>query len=781
MAGMVILAAVVAFMAMYPIFRKNAAKYDEELLQSEEFLSELYRANFVLYKELQDVVRKDDVSFSELFLELEAEKGEATGENKRYEDSMTMDAYGYEEAMPEASLVDQYLAMGVDGYKELAQMRFNELLGSWQVEMHDNLTKRLHYCMVDKETGLIVSNVKGDILKLGTEDADENMQAYYPYYVKMSFDSAGNLTETSVKAVGAEDFLDDVQRTMKRREIRNDFWMSLDYRGELSSNDTIYFYNDGNPYKVTTKITNGPKNAIVCYAIAKDQMEAVHKAYTGNGNISLTYEWNQWYAFYHSGMVDAFYMILIAIAVIALLLPFSKHYRLQQLNGVKVHLEFSMAAIVCWFFFASELSVYMMNWTERGYFLHFYEEFLYWLPGNNLDGILEITIHVVGLFFVFAVWYYLITTLGEVRNLGLWGFLKERSILVKLGSKLKQFVLEKETRFKEELLHVNLSEKTNKTIAKVVIINFLVLALCCLMWMFGWLALLVYSVFLYLGLKKYVEKIRMQYGEVLLATKAIADGNLSTELAGDFGVFESYKEELVTIQSGFQKAVEQEVKSQRMKTELITNVSHDLKTPLTAIMTYVELLEDETITKEQQKEYVGVLKKKSERLKVLIEDLFEVSKASSGNVSFHPVDVDICNLMRQVYLEYEDKVQEAGLLFRFDLPEEKVILRLDSQKTYRVFENLYTNIIKYAMQNTRVYINGEKTEEGIKIELKNMSATELNIAPEELTERFVRGDSSRNTEGSGLGLAIARSFVELQGGSFEVGIDGDLFKVVIIW
>lgn len=291
----------------------------------------------------------------------------------------------------------------------------------------------------------------------------------------------------------------------------------------------------------------------------------------------------------------------------------------------------------------------------------------------------------------------------------------------------------------------------------------------------------MYSVILYIMLKKYVEKIQEQYRKLLEATGSIADGNLQTKLEDDWGVFESYKEELSEIQNGFRAAVDEEVKSQKMKTELITNVSHDLKTPLTAITTYIELLEAENISDDQRKEYLGVLKKKAERLKYLIEDLFEVSKASSGNIVLNPVDVDICNLIRQVYLEYEDRVEEAGLIFRFRLPEEKVILQLDSQMTYRVFENLYTNIIKYAMPHTRVYVNADRTEKGINIELKNMSAVELNVPPESLTERFVRGDSARNTEGSGLGLAIATSFVELQRGKLKVEIDGDLFKVKICW
>ena len=168
-------------------------------------------------------------------------------------------------------------------------------------------------------------------------------------------------------------------------------------------------------------------------------------------------------------------------------------------------------------------------------------------------------------------------------------------------------------------------------------------------------------------------------------------------------------------------------------------------------------------------------------LKRLIEDLFEVSKASSRNVTVNLMEVDICNLMRQVYLEYEDKIEDANLIFRFRMPEEKVVLRLDSEKTYRIFENLYSNIIKYAMPGSRVYVDLDNQDKRVVIGLRNMSAVELRVHPEELTERFVRGDSSRNTEGSGLGLAIAKSFTEIQGGKMEIVVDGDLFKIVLSW
>lgn len=392
-----------------------------------------------------------------------------------------------------------------------------------------------------------------------------------------------------------------------------------------------------------------------------------------------------------------------------------------------------------------------------------------------------IVINVVMLALQFGSWFYLATTFGEVFEIGITGFLKNRSLIIRLWERLASGGRRRLEEFKKEILHVDLGGETEKTIRKLLLLNFIILAVACSMWMFGYMAIVVYTVILYFLLKKYINKIQGQYRQLFIATRSIADGNLQTEFSNDWGVFESYKQELSRIQNGFKAAVDKEVRSQKMKTELITNVSHDLKTPLTAITTYVELLEDESISPQQRKEYLLVLKKKSQRLKFLIEDLFEVSKASSGNITLNPVDVDICNLMRQVYLEYEDRVEEAELIFRFHLPEEKVILKLDSQKTYRVFENLYINIIKYAMPHTRVYVSAEKTQTGIHIEMKNMSATELDIAPEELTERFVRGDSSRNTEGSGLGLAIARSFVELQGGRLKVEIDGDLFKVKIEW
>jgi Signal transduction histidine kinase len=298
------------------------------------------------------------------------------------------------------------------------------------------------------------------------------------------------------------------------------------------------------------------------------------------------------------------------------------------------------------------------------------------------------------------------------------------------------------------------------------------------MWVGGIFLLVIYSGVLFWLLQKYFNELQQKYRILLRATGEIAKGNLDVEITEDLGIFSPFKQEIQKIQTGFKKAVDEEVKSQRMKTELITNVSHDLKTPLTAIITYVNLLKDEK-DEEKRKDYIEVLERKSLRLKVLIEDLFEVSKASSKNVTLNIVDVDVVNLFKQVKLELEDKIAAADLDFRCTYPDEKVSALLDSQKTYRVFENLLVNIVKYAMPHTRVYIEIAREGEEAVIRMKNVSALELNFNTEEITERFVRGDASRNTEGSGLGLAIVKNFVELQKGKFKIETEADLFKVEV--
>ena len=216
-----------------------------------------------------------------------------------------------------------------------------------------------------------------------------------------------------------------------------------------------------------------------------------------------------------------------------------------------------------------------------------------------------------------------------------------------------------------------------------------------------------------------------------------------------------------------------------MKTELITNVSHDIKTPLTSIINYVDLLKKEDIQNEKAKEYLDILEQKSQRLKRLTEDLIEASKASSGNIKLDMKKINVNELIKQISGEFEDKFKNKNLDLNIEMPKEDVFILADSRYLYRVMENMYTNIEKYAMENSRVYVDLLEENKKVKIEIKNISKEKLNISANELMERFVRGESSRNTEGSGLGLSIAQSLTKLQKGEFGIYLDGDLFKVII--
>ncbi len=263
--------------------------------------------------------------------------------------------------------------------------------------------------------------------------------------------------------------------------------------------------------------------------------------------------------------------------------------------------------------------------------------------------------------------------------------------------------------------------------------------------------------------------------------EALAEGDLSyqTNTKGMFWDFKKHGENLNSIAIGLSKAVEERTKSERMKAELITNVSHDIKTPLTSIISYADLISKEECENEKIKEYSQVLLRQSEKLKRLTEDLVEASKASTGNLEILLAPCDAGVLLTQVAGEYEQKLADADLTLVTSQPDQPVHIMADGRRLWRVFDNLMNNICKYSMAGTRVYLDLQERAGQAIITFRNTSAAALNIAPEELMERFVRGDESRNTEGNGLGLSIAKSLTELQGGIFEIKIDGDLFKVLV--
>lgn len=262
-------------------------------------------------------------------------------------------------------------------------------------------------------------------------------------------------------------------------------------------------------------------------------------------------------------------------------------------------------------------------------------------------------------------------------------------------------------------------------------------------------------------------------------TEEIARGNLYKKIDTKYMFLDikDHAENINNINDGIAKAVEERMKSERFKTELITNVSHDIKTPLTSIINYVDLLEKEEIDNEKAQEYLAVLSRQSARLKKLIEDLIEASKASTGNLSVNLSKFELGILLSQALGEYEERFAKNNLQVVLNTTDDMLFVMADNRHMWRVFDNILNNIAKYAQPNTRIYIDTNRKNQIAEISFKNISKNALNISGDELMERFVRGDSSRNTEGSGLGLSIAKSLTEVQKGKLDIQIDGDLFKV----
>jgi signal transduction histidine kinase len=331
----------------------------------------------------------------------------------------------------------------------------------------------------------------------------------------------------------------------------------------------------------------------------------------------------------------------------------------------------------------------------------------------------------------------------------------------------------------EKLSEVDLSDKTDTVLLKYVLIQMVIVGVIACFWSFGIVLSVLYSVLLFFYIRKKLKKVQKDYQVLLKEAHQLADGRFDEKITQDVGIFNALGEEFKNVRTGFEKAVCEEMKSQNMKTELISNVSHDLKTPLTGIKNYAELLGQNNVSEQDKQVYLENLQHYIDRLNNLIEDLFEVSKVNSGNIELNPVELNVVALIQQAQAETEDLLKQKNLTVILDAPENGIVQALDGDKTYRIFENLFTNIAKYALPGTRVYVSATAQPEYTEIVFKNISEAQMNFTPEEIVERFVRGDKSRHESGSGIGLAIVKSFTEVQNGTFSIEIDGDLFKAVV--
>jgi signal transduction histidine kinase len=683
-----------------------------------EYLNLLARGNYALYWDMS--LEKGSLQQIPAYVFLEEELSNLYEEDARY-------------AEKEAFLND-----------------FNNIMNDWYSEFFSNTVTsypQLEYFILDHSSGDYRTNsIRSVDLLIDAAEKGKTLQGQYPFYIIFRYESNGSMQIMDFNGYTREQ-IDQLSAMCKNKEfVKNALYDSYMYQ---YANQVI------KPSDVTIIYTSEAESFF--YPGGEFPMSADHPMSD----------------FSAGGYGYLVCMAALVIVMLALLLPFIKPLGIGTGLAAKVPFEFALVGIA--FVVAMYHDLLTMAWqTVTGFLLTQPSESVL---NETALHILDYCFNLIVLAGIGSVLYLSVLVFRRLLVIGPKRYIKEQTVVGRITCALLRMM----KRIFFSLREVDLMDRSNKLIIRILVINFVILALFCSIWVLGIAVLIPYTILLFFLLRRYVNDIKKKYAVLLEAASKMAEGNLEVDIQEDLGIFEPLKEEFAKVQHGFKYAVEEEMKSQRMKTDLITNVSHDLKTPLTAIITYINLLKDANITEEERSSYINTLDMKSQRLKRLIEDLFEVSKASSNNITLNYMEVDLVDLMKQVLLEMDDKLKQGEIELRVQMPEEKVMLTLDSEKTYRIFENLIMNIIKYAMPRSRAYITLEASNDQVNVVLKNVSAQELNFDTQEITDRFVRGDQSRNTEGSGLGLAIVKSFVELQGGKFGIVVDGDLFKAVITW
>ena len=644
-------------------------------------------------------------------------------ENNRYQYDYVVQYY-----QEEFQLMSMQLASQMDtNYQPLtfgASLSNDEkeyLISEWDFA----LQRANNYLTTDEQLFYIAKSLDGEVLTNLKSPIDSINYADYGLNVTVSFDSQGNCQASGDQAYGLCNIL------------------SLD--------NYIGYYDHIGFQKVTL---NNPTNLSVTYLIPKNVT-------TFTGIFGEVDSWTM-----YNGLTLT--LCLVSLAILSVVLVIYPMRYVSLCNPFKIvcawsfEWNFIIWSIVLIFLYSG--LIVLVGTSINGQLLYIVNGFGLNIS-NNLLMIINIGYWMLTLLCSSVVIYLLkyIIVSGPIH------YIKEHTAFVCLLRWIRNKLISFTT--------VDIDKTIAKKLLTIAFINSGVIIFCAFINpSVGLLVAIIYSLislgFVY---KKGIE-VQDNYHQLMNAIECIITQDFDSIDEKELGIFASSKLQLMELSDNVQNAISEQVKSQKLKTELISNVSHDLKTPLTCIKNYIALLDDDKLNDEDRKHYVEQLKLYANRLKRLIEDLFEISKVDSGNIQLNYQALDIVSLLEQVMVENEDLLETKHIEIIKKLPADKIILNLDSDKTYRIFENLFTNISKYALSNSRAYISITSTNDEVLIEFSNISEQPMDFTAQVITERFVRGDKSRSQQGSGLGLAIARSFTEVQGGTFNLSIDCDLFK-----
>ena len=756
----------VGMYASYPRIEKYVEENKPAYYDYDEFYDQMQYRMYLTYIEALENENSDSLNIVEKLYDVPTKDFESI-----YKDLLNQyyDRYGYDEEYDDVEKnVSFSILNGVTVETSTSLNAASE--NNSQVEQSMKFSQLSHEQQLAAIKDLLVEFMPSDIDELRYE---YNLENLYYFAVDQTNNQTYSYSGYSGPQLSELSLLlnNPTEDTLAQLKEDYQYFVILDY--DAKGNLTVSNLYEANPTQPSTlkeisdRVSSGhmPFSQALTFAPVKNMtfVYGVPKQLLYNDEINQDYYWLTVYRISESSSYYS-WIALSILAVLTLILPLKSVSNIKWMNGIfKWPIESLLLTASIPFAFFIELLPNMIYSTIEN-------RLVTGIP-EQAQAIFTVTFNLVVWFAVFTWMFILFLYIKSLFKQG-WKVMFTERCWTYRGCR---FLFRKLRKF----LKVDLKEKNTKKLFFLVGIQCILLSLFCLGWFFGIIGVFIYSIVLYVLLRKYLMKTQKDYVQLFEMTEQLAEGNLEVEIDEDLGIFNAFKEEVMHIQGGFKKAVEAEVRSQRMKTDLIANVSHDLKTPLTSIITYTDLLKDEDLDKEKRAQYLETLDQKAQRLKILIEDLFEMSKASSGNITMNLQEVEVISLMKQTLLELEDKIDAANLMIRRNFPEHKVLLMLDSERTFRVFDNLILNMTKYAMPHTRAYIDIVDLEQSVQIIFRNMSANEINVDVDELTERFVRGDQARHTEGSGLGLAIAKSFVELQGGTLDIHIDGDLFKVIL--
>ena len=783
------IAAAGLFMKRIPHFSTLAKSLADNPLENTDYIQNLYKYNQILYHSLCSRQNQADTDYVELYYPIREgslmEKakwivegtpdpsGGPDTDEKNTDAGSTGDPYASESPDPSSEDYQEYRLRLEELYSDY-QEAIDYLSNYFRIAESDlrAMSAACDYYICDTETGEILTN---------TADTQALLSGSgYHFLLEFCYDADGRVSIGRIAGDDAARILRLATGITEQSALASDIRLNQEESPEI---------NRFRQYTCTRPISG----CRILYGISDDTWKNLLY-----GDLKTEYTpFNAIYgtasqSYRKAGMDNFLLFLLLTVMAAAFLLPYipmkiseaevepfpspeSAPTAGQPLFPTRAPLELS-ALLVFFIFPACARVITTIAYAAGGSEPETLSRQLWGLTDGARKSWLMLLTFVLLCAICFTAWY-VGASLRPARVLGVRGYLQKKSLIYRFFP----YIRDKAAAIRYALTHMDITKNADRILRRILLVNAVLVFLLALLW--GPSAVfftIIYTVVLYLLLRRYLSRLQEQYQTLLAATNEIAEGHLDAPLDEDLGVFEPFKPQIIRIRQGFRKAVDEEIKSQRLKTELITNVSHDLKTPLTAIITYIGLLKDETITPQQRSEYLDTLERKSMRLKALIEDLFEISKATSRSVSLNLVDVDLMSLVRQVRFEMADQFERARLDVRVNLPE-KAVLTLDGDKTCRIYENLMGNIAKYALPGSRVYLTGSARDGRVTVTLKNISAAEIHVDPSELTDRFVRGDESRGTEGSGLGLAIAKSFTELMGGQLTVEVDDDVFKVTTSW